>query len=163
MDRETEALLSALDDQRQHVLGIIDGLAPESLLRPVLPTGWSCAGLVRHLTYDVEQFWFRRVMLGETIPAEEQEAGERAWTVPDGVSPDQILDEYRREVARATTVITNTPLDTAPMAWPELFGEWRMADLREIVLHGITETACHAGHLDAARELIDGRTWMVLD
>jgi Protein of unknown function (DUF664) len=26
----------------------------------------------------------------------------------------------------------------------------------------ITETACHAGHLDAVRELIDGRTWMVL-
>jgi Protein of unknown function (DUF664) len=53
MDRETEALLSALDDQRQHVLGIIDGLTPETLLRPVLPSGWSCAGLVRHLTYDV--------------------------------------------------------------------------------------------------------------
>jgi len=26
----------------------------------------------------------------------------------------------------------------------------------------ITETACHAGHLDAARELIDGTTWLVL-
>jgi hypothetical protein len=26
----------------------------------------------------------------------------------------------------------------------------------------ITETACHAGHLDAVRELIDGRTWLVL-
>ncbi|MGW9134077.1 hypothetical protein [Streptomyces sp. NPDC055681] len=26
----------------------------------------------------------------------------------------------------------------------------------------MTETACHAGHLDAARELIDGRRWMVL-
>jgi hypothetical protein len=32
--------------------------------------------------------------------------------------------------------------------------------LREIVLHAITETAVHAGHLDAARELLDGRTWM---
>ncbi|MFD0606098.1 hypothetical protein [Streptomyces aureus] len=26
----------------------------------------------------------------------------------------------------------------------------------------MTETACHAGHLDAARELIDGRRWLVL-
>ena len=26
----------------------------------------------------------------------------------------------------------------------------------------ITETACHAGHLDAVRELIDGRTWLIL-
>jgi len=24
----------------------------------------------------------------------------------------------------------------------------------------ITETACHAGHLDAVRELIDGQTWL---
>ena len=26
-------------------------------------------------------------------------------------------------------------------------------------MHVITETACHAGHLDAVRELIDGETW----
>jgi hypothetical protein len=26
----------------------------------------------------------------------------------------------------------------------------------------IMETACHAGHLDAVRELIDGRQWIVL-
>jgi hypothetical protein len=26
----------------------------------------------------------------------------------------------------------------------------------------VTETATHAGHLDAVRELIDGHTWLVL-
>jgi len=30
------------------------------------------------------------------------------------------------------------------------------------MLHVIVETACHAGHLDAVRELIDGRRWLVL-
>jgi hypothetical protein len=34
--------------------------------------------------------------------------------------------------------------------------------LREIVLHVVTETATHAGHLDAARELIDGKLHLVL-
>jgi len=34
--------------------------------------------------------------------------------------------------------------------------------LRKTILHVITETACHAGHLDAVRELIDGRTWLIL-
>jgi hypothetical protein len=29
-------------------------------------------------------------------------------------------------------------------------------------MHVITETAVHAGHLDAVRELIDGRQWIVL-
>jgi Protein of unknown function (DUF664) len=32
------------------------------------------------------------------------------------------------------------------------------ADLRRVVLHMIEETARHAGHLDAARELLDGTT-----
>lgn len=27
-------------------------------------------------------------------------------------------------------------------------------------MHVITETACHAGHLDTVRELIDGQTWL---
>ena len=31
-------------------------------------------------------------------------------------------------------------------------------DMRWVVLHMIEETACHAGHLDIARELLDGRT-----
>jgi hypothetical protein len=31
-----------------------------------------------------------------------------------------------------------------------------------VILQVITETACHTGHLDAARELFDGRQWLVL-
>ncbi len=33
---------------------------------------------------------------------------------------------------------------------------------RGILFHVIGETACHAGHLDAAREIIDGHQWIVL-
>jgi hypothetical protein len=43
-----------------------------------------------------------------------------------------------------------------------VFGGWRLDDVREIVLHVIAETSCHAGHLDAVRELIDSRQWIVL-
>ena len=42
------------------------------------------------------------------------------------------------------------------------FNQVLYEDLRDIVLHVITETACHAGHLDAARELLDGRAWRVV-
>jgi hypothetical protein len=38
-----------------------------------------------------------------------------------------------------------------------------MQSLRHVMLHVITETATHAGHLDVVRELIDGRRWIVLD
>ncbi len=35
-------------------------------------------------------------------------------------------------------------------------------ETRVVMLHVLKETACHAGHLDAVRELIDGRQWIVL-
>jgi hypothetical protein len=54
--KELETLRDYLDGQREHVLGILDGLSEEQLRRPVLPTGWSCLGLVRHLALDVELF-----------------------------------------------------------------------------------------------------------
>jgi hypothetical protein len=73
------ALLGALNQQREHVLGILEGLPEEALRRPVLPTGWSCLGLVRHLALDVERFWFRGVTVAEPV---DQPAG--AWQVPAG-------------------------------------------------------------------------------
>ncbi|MFC7479388.1 DUF664 domain-containing protein [Luedemannella flava] len=39
----------------------------------------------------------------------------------------------------------------------------RAGRCRGLLLHVITETATHAGHLDAVRELIDGRTWFVVE
>jgi uncharacterized damage-inducible protein DinB len=156
------ALLETLDAQRAHVTGILDGLGAEALHRPVLPTGWSCLGLVQHLTLDVERFWFRVVMTGELVDTEEPDSATTAWQVDPGTPPDVVLDRYRTEIEQANRVIAATPLDTPPAAWPEFFGDFRLPDLRAILLHVITETACHAGHLDAARELLDGRTWLVL-
>ncbi|MET9826003.1 MULTISPECIES: mycothiol transferase [unclassified Streptomyces] len=40
---------------------------------------------------------------------------------------------------------------------PEPLGD-ELGDLRGIILHVVEETARHAGHLDTARELLDGRT-----
>jgi hypothetical protein len=59
------ALLSSLTSQRGHVLGILEGLPEVALRKPVLPSGWTCLGLVRHLALDVERFWFRAVVAGE--------------------------------------------------------------------------------------------------
>jgi Protein of unknown function (DUF664) len=64
MDNELAALRDYLDDQREHVLGILAGLSDEQLRQPVLPSGWSCLGLVHHLALDVEEFWFPGVIAG---------------------------------------------------------------------------------------------------
>ncbi|MGH3748396.1 MAG: DUF664 domain-containing protein [Micromonosporaceae bacterium] len=53
----------------------------------------------------------------------------------------------------------------SPSAVPrdeEIFPGLPPRDLLKTILAVITETACHAGHLDAARELIDGKKWLVL-
>lgn len=157
--REGQTLLSTLTRQRNHVLGILEGLSDEDLRRPMLPTGWTCLGMVQHLAVDVERFWFRSIVAGEPV---ELAGDAQAWEVSADTPAEAILNLYREEIKLADAVISGTPLDTPPATWPEEWATWRLADLREIMLHVITETACHAGHLDAARELIDGRTWMVL-
>lgn len=163
-DRETATLLSYLDAQREHVLDITDGLDDAALRRAMLPSGWSCLGVIQHLALDVERFWFRAVLAGEQAVIEQAgESGDNAWIVPSDVTAREVFDLYRHEIRRANAIISATPIDAAPAWWPrELFGDWRLGDLREIMLHVIVETACHAGHLDAARELIDGRQWLVL-
>jgi hypothetical protein len=163
---ETEVLLSSLNNQRRHVIEILDGLSDADLRRPVLPSAWTCLGLIRHLALDVERFWFRQVMAGEPQdaiepgPAEEPDTD--AWEVGPDVSAQAVLDLYRHEIELADAIIAVTAIDAAPAWWPDFFPNFRLADLRAVMLHVITETACHAGHLDAVRELIDGRIWLNL-
>ncbi|WP_327104089.1 DinB family protein [Nonomuraea glycinis] len=159
---ETETLLTHLNDQRRHVQGIVAGLSEADLRRPVLPSGWSCLGLVRHLALDVEQFWFRAVVAGDRAVIDGLDQAGDAWQVGSDLPAEAVLSRYRREIDAANAVIAATPLQAAPLWWPEWFADWHLRTLREVVLHVITETACHAGHLDAARELIDGRRWLVL-
>jgi len=161
MDSEKKALIECLDDQREHVTGILEGLRGEEFHRPMLPSGWTCLGLVNHLALDVERFWFHQVVAGEG-PGFDSGGASSGWEVSADVEPEQIFERYRLAIEQADIVIAATPLDAAPKAWPPFFGEWRLPDLRAVMLHVIAETACHAGHLDAARELIDGRTWLIL-
>ncbi|MEV6740358.1 DUF664 domain-containing protein [Streptomyces sp. NPDC051104] len=43
----------------------------------------------------------------------------------------------------------------------EIWPTWRLPDVRHNLIRVLTEVVCHSGHLDAARELIDGTTWLV--
>ncbi|TYB56651.1 DinB family protein [Nonomuraea sp. PA05] len=162
MSAEAETLLAFHNSQRQHVLGILKGLSEADLRRPVLPSGWSCLGLVRHLALDVERYWFRAVVAGDRALIDDLDRTGDAWQIGAEESAESVLDGYRRQIEAADAVIAATPLDAAPAWWPDRFADWRLHTLREVILHVITETACHAGHLDAARELLDGERWLVL-
>ena len=159
VNEEKDALLASLNAQREHVLGALDGLSTSDLRRPVLPSGWTALGMVRHLALDVEKFWFRRVVAGEPLTLT---SGDEAWRVPADVPGSAILELYRNEIAKANAIIAATPIDAMPAWWPGFFPDLPPRPLRKTLLHVITETATHAGHLDAARELIDGAQWLVL-
>jgi uncharacterized damage-inducible protein DinB len=157
---EFDLLKSALENQRRHILDAVEGLGDVELTTPFAVSGWTAAGLVQHLALDDERFWFRTVFAGED--AERDDDPTRAWDVAPGGALAAI-DRYRQECARADQVIAAHAPDDEPAAWPDFFGSWRLSNLYQIVLHVITETACHAGHLDIWRESIDGTKHTVVD
>ncbi len=162
-DAERDLLLSRLRGQRRHIVDQLDGLDDTALRRPVLPSGWSCLGLVRHLTLSDERYWFEVVMAGG--PLDFWPEGDNAdWRVGDGESAEQVLADYRAAAAFADTLIETTPLDAPPHSpedwWPA--AGLSFPDLRSVVVHVLVETATHAGQLDAVRELIDGRQYIVV-
>jgi len=161
---ERSLLVARLSDQREHVLGALEGLDERQLRQSVLPSGWTPIGLVQHLALDVERFWFRCVLAGDPEAIRSlDEPPEHAWQVPAEAPVETVIDRYRSEAGLADLAIAAASLDQEPAWWPEgLFGSWRLHTLRELLLHVIIETATHAGHLDAARELVDGQQWLVL-
>ncbi len=72
--------------------------------------------------------------------------------------PAEVLSFYREQCAASDEVLASTSLTATPCGNvpPDLADE--IYSVRDIVLHMIEETARHAGHLDIARELIDGHT-----
>jgi hypothetical protein len=163
-DENRDALFEFLNDQRDHAVGILEDLSEEQLHRAVLPSGWSPLGMVRHLAIDVEHYWFRCIIGGEPLGwfAENGYGDSASWKVGETELAADGLALYRREIEKANEVIAATPLGMAPRQRDEWWGDWEVPDFRFVMLHVIAETACHAGHLDAARELIDGRQWMPL-
>ena len=103
------------------------------------------------------RFWFRGVAAGEPV---EFPAGED----PGWLAAGQVFRLYREEIARANAIIAATPLEALARRRDPRWDAWgwpepeQAVTLRWIILHMIEETARHAGHLDTARELLDGRT-----
>jgi Protein of unknown function (DUF664) len=158
-DPADQALLAFLAAQREAVLDIVAGLDEDAWHRPVVPSGWTPAGLVEHLG-GAEWHWFQGVVAGEQPgpPPDEDQPPYDPKTAPAFVSDlpsAEIISFYRDQCASSDAVLAVTPLSARPRG---KHGRTEPPDVRWVVLHIIEETARHAGHLDIARELIDGQT-----
>jgi hypothetical protein len=160
MTRERAELLAHLDAERRHVLAAVEGLGEEDLTRAAAPSGWSIAQLLNHLTYDDEIFW-----AGAILGGDEECIGliRDGWKVPVTSGADAVA-EYSRWLRRSDAVLAEVDLDASPRWWPPeaVFPFPPFADARSCVLRLLMETATHAGHLDLAREQIDGRQYLVV-
>ncbi|MDW5329874.1 DinB family protein [Plantactinospora sp. KLBMP9567] len=150
-----ELLLRYLDWYREALLRKLDGLTEPELRAPVGPLGWSPLGLVKHLGW-VERRWMRWGFAAEDVLAYPSEDDEAEWRVPADESVGDVLAAYHDEVRRSRALAAS-----ADLAEPaRLGGRFRAAaqapSLGRILFHLFQEYARHVGHLDIARELLDG-------
>jgi len=150
---EKESLQASLNRHRDVVVWKLEGLDDAALRRPMVPSGTTLLGLVKHLA-AVDYSWFCTTFGRETEPLPFDPDGSDAdlRVNPDETTAD-IVEFYRRARAAADAVIDEVDVDDVGTAW---FGD--PVSLRWVLIHMIEETARHAGHLDILRELIDGST-----
>jgi hypothetical protein len=158
-----QALIAFLDAQRARAFAVVAGLNAEQLATPALPSGWTPLGMIEHLGH-AERHWFQEVMLGEADPLPwADDPGDEGGPFTTVRPPYVVFAFYRDQIGRANAVLAATPLAARPQGRHNQGSADQVADLRLIVLHMIEETARHLGHLDAARELLDGRVGLGQD
>lgn len=155
-DDEKTALLQFLGGQRASVLSIVEGLSEVAWHTSVVPSGWTPAGFVEHLG-GAEHHWFQEVVESiKFVPLTDEDFipyDPYAAFVSD-LSSSEILRNYREECARSDAVLARTAMSAKPRG---RHGDDEVPSVRWVVLHMIEETASHSGHLEIARELLDGQ------
>ena len=141
---ETELFLRWLRYLRSAVIRKVRGLSeadarwtPDGGLTPLI-------GIVNHLTH-VEWRWIDGAMLGAETSRSEAE-----FTPGPELTVQAAIAAYRARGAATDSAVWSI----ASLAKPTTIGDG--TDLRWVLMHLINETARHAGHADATRELLDG-------
>jgi uncharacterized damage-inducible protein DinB len=143
---ERELLLRWLAYLRGAVLRKAEGISDDEARWTPPGTLIPLAGIVNHLT-QVEWRWIDGGMLGEqTSRSEEEFRPGPELTVTAAVAA------YRERAKATEAAVREMPSLAEPCRTRE------GTDLRWVLLHLINETARHAGHADAVRELLDGST-----
>lgn len=142
---ERELLLRWLGYLRGAILRKVEGVSdtdarwrPDGKLMSLL-------GVVNHLTH-VEWRWIDGHMRGEPVSRSEQE-----FNPGPELNVATAVVAYRQRGHATDAWVRSTSLDQSSPG-----GDAR--DLRWVLLHLINETARHAGHADATRQLLDGTT-----
>lgn len=154
-------LLEYLEYQRSSVRSIVEGLNEDAWHTPVVASGWTVAGLVEHLG-GAERHWFQQVVGGleEDLPWDEgRPPYDPAMAFTSDRPSQEVLGYYRAQCDRSDEILAGVSLADAPRG---RHGDDEIPNVRVVILHLIEETAAHSGHLEIARELLDGKTGLGL-
>jgi len=151
-----ELLLGYLDWYREALDRKLAGLSDAQLRTTVEPLGWAPLGLVKHLGW-VERRWMRWGFAAEDVLAYSPGGDEAEWSVADE-SVDQVMATYADEVRRSRALASGADLDEPARTGGRFPTPDQAPSLGRILFHLLQEYARHVGHLDVARELIDGQT-----
>src|SRR5262245_45810117 len=108
----------------------------------------------------MEWRWVEGRYLGSEFPRREEE-----FTLDDRVTGAHVIDTYWRQAQRTERIVRAAPNLEVPCLGDEggrgpahvLLGFDEPITLRWVLLHLVEETAHHAGHADATREMLDGK------
>jgi len=155
---ELTTLQGMLDMQRSILLWKLDDVSEEDARRPLVKSGTSLLGVVKHMAW-VEQWWFVEFIGGGSpdYPWSDDDP-DADFRIGDGETIASISELYAASVASANEVIANAESLDVTGSLDSDDPDRRRRSLRWVLVHMIEETARHAGHLDIIRELIDDTT-----
>jgi hypothetical protein len=143
---EKETLVDFLDYLRGAVIRKASGLPAAAVPRPMVGSGTSLLGLIKHLT-RVEIAWFQYAFAGADVRVPGDD-------LADDDEPQSVIDGYRMAVAVSNRIVAEASDLSQPAKRSAVAPE--PMSLRWILVHMIEETGRHAGHADILREQIDG-------
>ena len=121
-----------------------------------LPSGWTPAELLQHLTY-VELRWLEWGFAGRDVADPWGDRQDGRWHVDAGETLGELAAALHAQAARTRAIVESH--DLADTGQP---GErWGAADppaLERVLFHLLQEYARHVGHLDIVSELAGGET-----
>lgn len=158
LDADERTTLEAwLDFYRATLAQKCEGLDDTALREAsVPPSPLTLLGLVQHMA-EVERNWFRRVLVGEDVPAiYDPDADTSGHDGGFEVTPESTVAVaealWRNEIEVGKANCAERALDsTSPFAGGQV-------SLRWIYVHMISEYARHCGQADLIRERVDGAT-----
>jgi hypothetical protein len=150
-------LLDYLDYFRGVVAGKLDGLSDAELTGSVVPSEWTPSGLVHHLV-NVERRWLEWGFLAEPVADPWWDAAEDGGWITLDLPVADLRSLLAEAAARTRAIVEAHQLTDTARAGGRFTDPATAPQLQWILLHLLQEYARHTGHLDIARELIDGRT-----